>query len=109
MFNGSGSAELAKPLLDRACLSNSFVMLARLSTLMRLIMVTAPELYRPFARASSTLRTSSEEKSIERPYASIDDADFSHDVLAGIRSVSPSFRFEHVNGANSANQHGSSA
>jgi hypothetical protein len=48
MFNGSGSAELAKRLLDRACLSNSFVMLARLSTLMRLIMVTAPELYRPF-------------------------------------------------------------
>ena len=56
-------------------------MLARLSTLMRLILVTAPELYRPFARASSTHRRSSEEKSIERLYASVDDADFSHDVL----------------------------
>ena len=44
-------------------------------------MVTAPKLYRPFARASSTLRRSSEEKSIERLYASIDDADVSHDVL----------------------------
>jgi hypothetical protein len=56
-------------------------MLSRLSTLMRLIMVTLPELYRPFARVSSTLRKRSEEKSIERLYASIEDADFSDDVL----------------------------
>jgi mannose-1-phosphate guanylyltransferase len=76
------SAELAKRLLDRGCLWNSFVMVARLSTLLGLIMVMLPELYRSFARISSTLLTSSEERSIERLYASIDDADFSHHVLA---------------------------
>jgi mannose-1-phosphate guanylyltransferase len=76
------SAELAKRLLDRGCLWNSFVMVARLSTLLGLIMVTLPELYRSFARISSTLLTSSEERSIGRLYASIGDADFSHDVLA---------------------------
>jgi mannose-1-phosphate guanylyltransferase len=76
------SAELAKRLRDRACLWNSFVMVARLSTLLGLIMVTVPELYRSFARISSTLLTSSEERSIEGLYGSIDDTDFSRDVLA---------------------------
>jgi mannose-1-phosphate guanylyltransferase len=76
------SVELAKRLLDRACLWNSFVMVARLSTLLGLIMLTAPELYRSFARMRSTLLTSSEERSIERLYGSIDDTDFSRDVLA---------------------------
>jgi mannose-1-phosphate guanylyltransferase len=76
------SAELAQRLLDRACLWNSFVMVARLSTLLGLIMVTVPELYRAFARSSSTLLTNAEERSIESLYASISDVDFSHDVLA---------------------------
>ncbi len=75
------SAELAKLLLDRGCLWNSFIMVARLSTLLGLVMVTVPELYRSFARVSSSLLTSSEELSIERLYASIDDTDFSRDVL----------------------------
>ena len=47
-----------------------------------LIMVTVPELYRCFVRISSTLLRSSEERSIERLYASLDDMDFSRDVLA---------------------------
>ena len=76
------SVELAKRLLDRACLWNSFVMVARLSTLLGLIMVTVPELYRSFAYISSTLLTRSEERSIESLYAFIDDVDFSRDVLA---------------------------
>jgi mannose-1-phosphate guanylyltransferase len=76
------SAQLAKRLLDRACVWNSFIVVARLSTLLGLIMVTAPELYRSFARISSTILTSSEERTIERLYVSIGDADFSRDVLA---------------------------
>ncbi len=75
-------AELAKRLLDRACPWNTLVMVARLSTLLGLIMVTVPELYRSFARVCSTLLTSSEKRSIESLYASIGDADFSRDVLA---------------------------
>lgn len=76
------SAEFAKQLHDRACLWNSFVMVARLSTLLGLIMVTVPELYRSFARISSALLTSSEDRSIEKLYASIYDTDFSREVLA---------------------------
>lgn len=75
------SAELAKQLLNHTCLWNSFVMVARLSALLGLIMVTVPELYRSFARVSSSLLTSSEERSVERLYASIDVTDFSRDVL----------------------------
>ena len=75
-------AELAERLLDRACLWNSFVMVARLSTLLGLIMVSAPELYRSFALVSRALLTSSEERSVEFLYSSIDVMDFSRDVLA---------------------------
>jgi mannose-1-phosphate guanylyltransferase len=76
------SIELAKQLLDRGCLWNSFVMVAPLSTLLGLILVAAPDLYRLFTHISSNLLTNSEERSIERLYASISNADFSHDVLA---------------------------
>ncbi len=76
------SSELAKRLLDRGCLWNSFIMVARLSTLMGIVMLTVPELYRSFARVSSSLLTTSEERTVERMYASIDATDFSRDVLA---------------------------
>jgi mannose-1-phosphate guanylyltransferase len=76
------SAELAKQLLERGCLWNSFVMVARLSTLLGIIMLAAPELYRSFARVSSSLLTSAEERSVERLYASIEATDFAQDVLA---------------------------
>jgi mannose-1-phosphate guanylyltransferase len=76
------SAGLANRLLDRSCLWNSFVLVGQLSTLLGLIMVTAPGLYLSFASISSTLLTSSEVRSIEMLYASISDTDFSHDVLA---------------------------
>jgi mannose-1-phosphate guanylyltransferase len=75
------SAELAKQLLDRECLWNSFVIVARLSTLLGVVMLAVPELYRSFARVSSSLLTSSEERSVERLYASIDVTDFSREVL----------------------------
>jgi mannose-1-phosphate guanylyltransferase len=73
--------EMARRLLDRACLWNSFVMVARLSTLLGLILKTVPDLFRSFARMSPILLTSSEERSIDRLYASIGHADFSRDVL----------------------------
>ena len=76
------SAETAKRLLDGAWLWNSFVMVARLSTLLGIIMVMVPELYRSFARVSSSLLTSAEERSVKRLYASIGVTDFSRDVLA---------------------------
>lgn len=81
-FYEKPSVQLAKGLLARGCLWNSFVIVARLSTLLGLIMVTMPELHRAFGGASSCLLTNAEERTIERLYASIDDADFSRDGLA---------------------------
>lgn len=76
------SAETAKRLLDDAWLWNSFIMVARLSTLLGMVMLAMPDLYRSFTRVSSSLLTSAEERSVERLYASIDATDFSHDVLS---------------------------
>ena len=81
-FYEKPSVHLAQELLARAGLWNSLVIVARLSTLLGLIMVTMPELYGTFARIRSHLLTNAEERTIERLYASIDDADFSRDVLA---------------------------
>lgn len=76
------TAALAIQLLGRACLWNSFVMVARLSTLLGLLMVTVSDLYRSFAALHPALMTSSEEQTIERVYRSIDSIDFSREVLA---------------------------
>ncbi len=75
------SAETAKRLLDRAWLWNSFIMVARLSTLLGMVMLTVPDLYRAFARVSSSLLTSAEERTVENLYAAIEATDFSQDVL----------------------------
>lgn len=72
------TATLATQLLGR----NSFVIVARLSTLLGLLMVTELDLYRSFAPLYPSLMTSSEEQTIAKLYRSIDSADFSRDVLA---------------------------
>jgi mannose-1-phosphate guanylyltransferase len=76
------TAEVATQLLGQGCLWNSFVMVARLSTLLGLLMVTVPDLYRVFALLHSALMTSLEEQTIEKLYRSIESADFSREVLA---------------------------
>jgi mannose-1-phosphate guanylyltransferase len=81
-FQEKPSADRAKQLLERGCLWNSFVIVARVSTLLGLIILTLPELYRSFRRISDALVTSSEERSISKLYAALPHADFSHDVLA---------------------------
>jgi hypothetical protein len=57
-------------------------MVGRLSTLLGLLMVTVPDLYGSFAPARPSLMTSSEGRTIEKLYGSIDAADFSRKVLA---------------------------
>lgn len=81
-FREKPSTDHAKQLLDRGCLWNSFVIVARVSTLMGLIIVALPELYHAFRRISASLMTSSEGRSINRLYGALPHADFSHDVLA---------------------------
>jgi mannose-1-phosphate guanylyltransferase len=73
---------VAAQLLGRSCLWNSFVMVARLSTLLGLLKVTVPNLYGSFAPLRPSLMTRSEGRTIEKLYGSIDAADFSRDVLA---------------------------
>jgi mannose-1-phosphate guanylyltransferase len=76
------TASVATELLARGCLWNSFVIVARLSTLLDLLMLTVTDLYHAFAAVHSVLMTSSREQKVEQLYRSIESADFSQQVLA---------------------------
>jgi mannose-1-phosphate guanylyltransferase len=51
-FQEKPALQLARLLMQRGCLWNSFVMVAHLSTLLGLFLVALPELYRVFKRGS---------------------------------------------------------
>lgn len=74
--------EIASVLLERGCLWNSFVMVARVSTLLRLIMMALPQLYAPFAAIGSKLGTPFEERAVSALYAGLSPLSFSDQVLA---------------------------
>jgi mannose-1-phosphate guanylyltransferase len=76
------SADLAQGLWQGGCLWNSFVIVAQLSSLLRLIMATLPQLYASFARVRSAFATIYETRTVERLYACLDSTSFSRDVLA---------------------------
>jgi len=76
------NAAVATELLARGCLWNSFVIVARLSTLLGLLMVTVTDLYRAFAAVHLMLTGSSGEQKIKKLYRSIESIDFSQKVLA---------------------------
>jgi mannose-1-phosphate guanylyltransferase len=76
------TATVATQLLGRGCLWNSFAIVARLSTLLGLLMVTVTDLYRAFAPLHPPLTTRSEGHRIAKLYSSIESADFSREVLA---------------------------
>jgi len=75
------SRELALELFNRGCLWNSFVIVARVSTLLGLIMVAAPPLYASFAQIRSRLGTPFEERAIAALYASLEPINFSKQIL----------------------------
>jgi mannose-1-phosphate guanylyltransferase len=74
--------EVAQALWVRGCLWNSLVMVARLSTLLGLIMMALPELYLSFAAIRGTLGTEFEEQAVRGVYARLPSASFSEEVLA---------------------------
>ena len=74
-------SELAGELLRAGCMWNSFVMVARVSTLIGLIMVAMPELYASFAKIRGLLGTARESGGIERLYGRIQTASLSSEVL----------------------------
>ncbi len=74
-------SDVASELLRAGCMWNSFVMVARVSTLIGLIMVALPELFASFSRIYDLLGTAREPGGIERLYERIRSASFSDEVL----------------------------
>lgn len=60
---------------------NSFVLIARVSTLLELIGRKLPAMFRAFEACRSVLGSNCEDDAFERLYASLEPKDFSHDVL----------------------------
>jgi mannose-1-phosphate guanylyltransferase len=74
--------EVADELLRAGCVWNSFVMVARVSTLIGLIIVAMPELFASFSKIRDTLGATRERGGLERLYERIPTASFSDEVLA---------------------------
>jgi mannose-1-phosphate guanylyltransferase len=74
--------DLARELLYRGCLWNSFVMVGHLSALLGLFLTALPELYLAFKKIRPVVDTTFEEKTIERLYADLRSTGFSEQVLA---------------------------
>jgi mannose-1-phosphate guanylyltransferase len=76
------SIEVARRLMSRGCLWNSFVMVGQLSTVLGLFLIALPELYVAFKKILPVLDTTSEQRTIERLYSNLDSTCFSQWVLA---------------------------
>ncbi len=74
-------SELAAELLRAGCMWNSFVMVARVSTLIDLIMVAMPSLYASFSKIHGLLGTAREPGGLERLYERIPTSSLSKEVL----------------------------
>jgi len=76
------SLALARDLLGRGCLWNSFVMVGCVPTLLTLIRKALPDLYDRFAGIRPALDTLGEEEAVRGLYARLPSTNFSHGVLA---------------------------
>jgi mannose-1-phosphate guanylyltransferase len=74
--------ELAARLWRTGCLWNSFVMVARIPTVLDLLMRALPELYASFASIESEVDAASEALILERVYADSPSINLSEDVLS---------------------------
>src|SRR5690349_5915241 len=75
------SLNLATSLMQRGCLWNSFVMVGRVDALLKMTRAAMPELYAAFAAIAPTFETANEHKALAALYSSIEDSNFSHQVL----------------------------
>jgi mannose-1-phosphate guanylyltransferase len=76
------SLNLATSLMERGCLWNSFVMVGRVDALLKITRAAMPEMYAAFAAITPSFETASEYKALAALYSSIEDSNFSHQVLA---------------------------
>jgi mannose-1-phosphate guanylyltransferase len=80
------SPELASQLIEQGCLWNSFVMVGRIDSFLRLVRRALPSLLRGFEAARPSLFTGAEREALLDLYSGIPASSFSDDVL----SASPS-------------------
>ena len=76
------SLNLATSLMQSGCLWNSFVMVGCVDALLKMTRAAMPELYTALAAITPTFETANEHKALAALYSSIDDSNFSHQVLA---------------------------
>jgi len=75
------AAETARLLMTRSCLWNSFVMVGKVKTFLKLIEKHAPGLYKMFAASSAAFGAAAEKATVRALYAWIMDVNFSSEVL----------------------------
>lgn len=76
------SLNLATCLMQRGCLWNSFVMVGRVDALLKMTQAALPEMHAAFAAITARFETAAEHKALAELYAHIEEANFSHQVLA---------------------------
>lgn len=75
------SRPIARELMLKGCLWNSFIMVGRPPALLGLFILAVPELYVSFSEIKPSLGTMFEEKTIQRLYEHLRSSDFSRQVL----------------------------
>jgi mannose-1-phosphate guanylyltransferase len=73
---------LAGDLIKRGCLWNSFVMIGRVDSFLRMARRTLPELCDLFSSIIPSFETSTEFNQLQKLYARVPSTNFSHEVLA---------------------------
>ncbi len=74
--------EVARDLMHRGCLWNSFVMVGKVSAFLKTIQQAAPDLFSRFRAIEAYLNTPDEVKVVRELYSQIPDVQFSEHVLA---------------------------
>jgi mannose-1-phosphate guanylyltransferase len=76
------SAVVARGLMERGCLWNSFVMVGRVDAFLKMTQRALPALFDFFSVIAPTFGTRLEASAVNALYSSIPSSNFSHDVLA---------------------------
>jgi mannose-1-phosphate guanylyltransferase len=74
--------QLAGKLMKRGCLWNSFVMVGRVATFLKMIHRAVPNLFSRFQAIEPSLNNANEKEAVNKLYSCLPDVHFSQDVLA---------------------------
>ena len=76
------TAAVARNLMERGCLWNSFVMVGRVDALLKMTQQASPVAYNLFAAIGPSFATPFERTAVQKVYSTIPEVNFSHEVLA---------------------------